>query len=172
MAVQYKDFADISDSIGLLISILLCYPAICSVKYLPDDYAMRFTVLLKKPLTDSEFEALAEKLSLSIEVLGQLNRSPVEKCELHKAVYNDTTVLEIDCGMDDLTREMIALINEIVLNEFVDSVIVENKEVMYEEDIQFQEMIIDNMLESVRSSAPYKSLIGYREEGKVMVFNK
>ena len=172
MAVQYKDFADISDSIGLLISILLCYPSICSVKYLTDDYAMRFTVLIKKPLGDAEFEAMAEKLRLGIEVLGQLNRRPVEKCDLHKAVYNDTTVLEIDCSMNDLTREMIALINEIILSEFSDTVLIENKEVMYEEDIQFQEMIIDNMLESVRSSAPHKSLIGFREEGKVMVFNK
>lgn len=172
MAVQYKEFADISDSIGLLISILMCYPSICSVRYLPDDYAMRFTVLLKKPLTDGEFEVFTKKMRLGIEVLGQLNRSPVEKCDMHKAVYSETTVLEIDCSMNDLTREMIALINEILLSEFNESILIENKEVMYEEDMQFQEMIIDNMLESVRSSAPHKSLIGYRDEGKVMVFNK
>lgn len=172
MEMNYKDSSEISGSIGLLISILVCYPGLCSVKFIPNEKGLRFSYLLKTNLNSSEFEVFKGKLQTSLDVYNEFMRKKSTQLGIIKQHFLDSTLIEITCDLHSLSREEIALINDIIKQEFEPILVSDERNEMVEEEILMQEAIMEDMLESIKASIPDKSLIGYREEGKVMVFNK
>jgi len=74
--------------------------------------------------------------------------------------------------LDTLAQEEINLIVELFRQYFNKNLVTEDHEHLIEEDLLAQEEMIDNMLESIKDSTEDKYLFAFREEGKVLVFNK
>ncbi len=172
MVVKYRDNGNINDSIGLLMSLLMCYPGICTVRYLPDSNSLKLSYLMKNGFDEQKIHLIKSILVDSMVFYAETTRKRISPLELVFSATGDLGQLEILCGIEDLTREEINMVNEIVVSHFQDLLTFDVREPLLEEDRVYQEAYIDNMLDSMRDCAPQRYLIGFREEGRVMVYNK
>lgn len=172
MEVCYKVKEDVTGSVALLISILIRYPEVATINFDPEKQVLKFTFILSKVLEFEEFEEVEDKLIKSIEVFNTLESKKVSLSIVKYHVYDNLTLIEIQRDVNTLVQEEIALIVELFRCYFPKNLIVEKDEGIIEEELVVQEEIIEHMLESVRRAAGDKCLFAFRDEGRVLVFNK
>jgi len=161
-----------SRSVGLLISILVRYPELGTINYEPHHKTLKFTFLLTKLLTEREFSHWERMLTLSLDTYWYIQKRRARVFETHRSAFGKITVLEIVRDIDTLTREEISLVIELVRAEFGQLLVIDAEESLLEEDMVLQEELIQQMLEDFKLSRQDKNLIAFREEGRVLVFNK
>ncbi|MDR9786315.1 MAG: hypothetical protein RJR37_03395 [Peptococcaceae bacterium MAG4] len=163
---------NVTDSVGLLISILLRYPEVATINFDPDRHLLKFTFIYLQELSNNEFNTIKEKLLNSIEVYNHLEGKETRFISLTRRACGNLTLLEVQRDLDTLAQEEINLIVELFRQYFNKNLVTEDHEHLIEEDLLAQEEMIDNMLESIKDSTEDKYLFAFREEGKVLVFNK
>jgi len=163
---------DVTDCVGLLISILVRYPQVASINFDPWEQILRFNFICSQVLNQHEFEEFKTLLLNSIQTYNYLEKKDAVLIEIVHQVYDDLTLIEIKRDVVTLVQEEIALVVAL-FNQFMGANLVYDlNEDIIEEDLIVQEEIIEHMLESVRGTVEDKHLYAFREEGKVMVFNK
>lgn len=163
---------DVSDSVGLLISILIRYPEVATIYYDPKAETMKFTFIYN---TSDSFDAGAEcirEIKEHLIVYHKLEQKRVRVYDLVEHEYEKVSMLEITRDIKSLSQDELALIISLVTDSLGDDLVSEDSENLLEEDLQMQEELIGHMLDSLQYNKQEKNLIAFREEGKVMVFNK
>ncbi len=173
MGVHYKGGGDdVTDSVGLLISILLRYPEVATINFNPESQLLKFTFIYSKVLGNGELDSLKQKLMDSIEVYNLLEGKKTRVVTLNHQVCDNLTLLEVRRDVDTLAQEEITLIVELFHQFLNNDLVTEENEQLVEEDLIAQEEIIEHMLQSIKCSTQDKCLFAFREEGRVFVFNK
>jgi hypothetical protein len=170
-----QDDGELCDSIGLLISILVRYPEIGTVKFDPDSQTLKLSFLLSQLVDENEYQVFADKLCTSLETYNMLEGydQVIIKTALSSFDQLDRiSVIEVDRDVHTLSKTEIALIITLLKESYTGRMIVDKNDSLLEEDLLVQEELIDNMLEHLKLSRYEKKLIGIREDGRVMVFNK
>lgn len=157
---------------GLFVSLLVRYPDLGSVKFLPESRTLVMTFLLRPSPENSLFKAFSKRLYQSLEAYSYLSGSPVHVINLSRTDHESCTVIEAARDVDTLTQEELALIVAIVREWFSDRIVLEGMEPMAEEDLQVQDEIIGHMLEDVRKVSALGDLIGFRDGGRVFLFDR
>lgn len=163
---------NVTDSVGLLISILLRYPEVATINFDPDHHLLKFTFIYLQVLGNNELKTIKEKLLDSIEVYNHLEGKETRFVSLTHQVCGNLTLLEVQRDVDTLAQEEITLIVELFRQYLNTNLVTEDNEQLIVEDLLAQEEMIDHMLESIKDSTEDKCLFAFREEGKVLVFNK
>ena len=168
--LRYKSGQQVSDGINLLISMLVRYPEISSISCEPDTKEIKFTFLLNDNENSiSEFSKLVNK---SLTTLFGLNKEEViNPFNIKYSTCGKLTVLYIYRKLDNLTSQELNLIISLTQEYFKDSLIVEVEE-LTKEDQLFQEDLIGAMLDNFGQELATQKFFAFREEGRVMVFNK
>lgn len=173
MGVRSKGNRDnVTDSVGLLISILVRYPEVATINFDPENQLLKFTFIYSQVLGDNELDNLKQKLMDSIEVYNFLEGKETRLISLNHQICDNLTLIEVERDVDTLVQEEIALIVELFRQYLNTNLVTEENEQLFEEDLIAQEEIIEHMLESIKGSTQDKFLFAFREEGKVLVFNK
>lgn len=172
MGLTYRGKEDVTDSVGLLISILVRYPEVATINFDPDQQILKFNFITSRPLESGEMEDFGRTLLDSIEVFNKLENKATRLSLVDYRECESFTMIEIQRDVENLVREEIALIVALFRRFFDNSLILDDNSGFYEEDLQIQEEIIEHMLESVKDCAGDKKLFAFREEGRVLVFNK
>jgi hypothetical protein len=173
LGVRYKgNRDDVTDSVGLLISILVRYPEVATINFDPENHLLKFTFIYSQVLGDNELENLKDNLMNSIEVYNLLEGKDTRLVSLNRQVYDNLTLIEVQRDVDTLVQEEIALIVELFHRHLNANLVTEENDQFIEEEIIAQEEMIDHMLESIKGSTEDKFLFAFREEGRVLVFNK
>ncbi|MBU7005248.1 hypothetical protein [Phosphitispora fastidiosa] len=174
MQLQYKTAPqdEVSDSIGLLISILVRYPELGTINYDPELQQLRFTFIFSGVLDEEKMVNFKDMVVASIEAYNSLeNRSPLVT-EVRFNPCEEFTMLEIIRDVGTMSQEELSMLIELVHSNFKKDLIFEKNEYLLEEDLLIQEELIEHMLENIKLSFPQKNLIAFREDGRVLVFNK
>ncbi|NPV72094.1 MAG: hypothetical protein HPY55_15925 [Firmicutes bacterium] len=161
-----------SKGVGLLISVLVRYPELSSVNFDPHDKAIKFSFILTKPLDDEGFGRLKARVRMSVEAYGEFKGRNPAAVDVSRTDFGDITVLEVCRDVDTLTQEEISLVIEIVREMFGGLLAADRNDNIMEEDLLVQEEIIDEMLQDVKDCRQDRNIIAFREEGRVVVFNK
>ncbi len=174
MNLQYKSKSqeEVSDSIGLLISILVRYPEVGTINYDPIDQDLKFTFMFSCVLDESELVNFKKKVIDSIQTYTELEGTRPTIVEAGYTICEGFSMFEIKRDVGTLTQEEISLVIELVYTDFRNYLVTEASESIMEEDLLMQEELIEHMLENLKTSTPEKNLIAFREEGRVLVFNK
>ncbi|TYO97853.1 hypothetical protein [Desulfallas thermosapovorans] len=172
MHAQFKPGDDVTDCVGLLISILVRYPQVASINFDPWRQILRFNFICSRVLNDNEFNEFKTLLLNSIQAYNYLEKKEAVLVEITHQVYDDLTLIEIKRDVGTLSQEEIALVVAVFYQFMGVNLVSDLNEAIIEEDLLVQEEIIEHMLESVRGSVEEKHLYAFREEGKVLVFNK
>lgn len=157
---------------GLFVSLLVRYPDLGSVKFLPESRTLVLTFLLRPSPESGLFKAFSKRLYQSLEAYSYLSGSPVHVINVSRTDHESCTVIEAARDVDTLTQEELALIVALVREWFSDRLVLEATEPMTEEDMQVQDEIIGHMLEDVRKDPSLGDLIGFRDGDRVLLFNR
>lgn len=172
MSVKYKNGDDVSDSIGLLISILVRYPEVGSLNFDPLSHELRLTFILSGEVENTKTQEIKQVIIDSVEMYHQLEKIRPQVFIVEWNNNDNYTIIDVKRDIDTLTRNELAFIMELFHTHFSTFLIAENNEDVWEEDLKIQEEMIGHMLECTKNGMTDKKLIAYREEGKVLVFNK
>lgn len=173
LGVSYKGSGDdVTDSVGLLISILVRYPEVATINFDPEDQLLKFKFIYSQILAENDLQNIKEKLMNSIEVYNMLEGKETRIVSLSYQVCDNLTMIEVQRDVDTLAQEEINLIVELFHQYLNSNLVTEANEQLIEEDLLAQEEIIEHMLESIKGHTQEKYLFAFREEGRVMVFNK
>jgi hypothetical protein len=170
--IFWKEGESFSNSMSLIAFLLVRYPEIGSVQFDPVRKILQFSFVLTKLLTDSELEEFKEKLLLSLSSISELHERELEQVEIQCTNDSSLTFLEIIRDIDSLSQEEISLIIGLVQQAFDGFLLLDQEEAVQDEDVILQEEMIEHMLEDLKDSRQEKRLIGFREEGRVLIFNR
>ncbi len=174
MQMHYKSKfqGEVSDSIGLLISILVRYPEVGTINYEPVKQELKFTFIFSCVLEESELVNFKKTVIESIETYNQLDGRNISVIEVTHQICENFTKVEVTRDVGTLTQEEISMVIELVHMNFAKNLITEKNDYLLEEELLMQEELIEHMLENLKISSPEKNLFAFREEGRVLVFNK
>ncbi|MCR6545924.1 hypothetical protein [Dehalobacterium formicoaceticum] len=172
MSVSYKHGEGVSECVGLLISILLRYPEVGSIHFDPQTHEIRLTFIISG---DRKILQIAEKRQAILEALQTYHQLEIIKpqlCAVEEKQHDHYSMIDVKRDVDTLTKDEISLLMELIQIHFPYALIVDISEEMWAEDIQIQDEMIGHMLEGIKNGIVDNKLVAYREEGKVLVFNR
>lgn len=172
MSVQDKGKEDVTSSAGLLISILARYPEVATVNFDPAGRVLKFTFLSSRALLPDEFSVMKEKVLDSIAVFNLLKKKKAKVKAVCCQECDRLTFIEVRRDVDTLVAEEIALIVQLLWDFLGEHLVTEANEACLEDDLILQEEIIAHLLENVRGTTEDRCLFAFREEDRVLVFNK
>ncbi|MEW6522096.1 MAG: hypothetical protein AB1445_00755 [Bacillota bacterium] len=161
-----------SKSVSLLVSVLVRYPEVAAVDFDPTKQTIKFTFLLTRALSKQSFRELASKVVDSLEAFNALEGKGAGTVAVHRVRHPGLTVVEVTRDVASLTQAEISLVVAVVREHSGRVLAADGGEAMQEEELAVQEELIAEMLEDVRVSQQGRNLTAFREDGKVVVFNK
>lgn len=174
LSLTLKNEEELSESAGLLISILMRYPEICAISFNPDDDTIILSFSFRKIIPAEQFLKCKEGLGECLAAYGFLENKKPPIVEVHWITIDALSILKIKYDVKNMTKNEIALIISFLQEEFNDLLMREQdtNDPLDEEDLILQEEFIGHMLENFKVAVPRKKLMAFREEGKVHVFKK
>jgi hypothetical protein len=163
---QYKDGGNVPEGVGLLISILVRYPEVCSIRYLQEEHALKFRFML---LAHENREKLTQNLLDALDVFHRLERKPMQICLIDQKLEDHLSLLTVTRDVSSMSQTEVGLIVELIKNELNKDLIFDESE-LTEDELIFQEEVIGDILDSFEKNHLDKSLIAVREEGRVIVY--
>ncbi len=169
--VFWKEGEPFTNSMSLIVSLLIRYPEIATIRLNPEERAFVFTFIFSRRLSATEIREVQEELIESLKALAELNNRQILLLTVGFRKSKGLSFLEIRRDIASFSQEEISLVSGILERRFAGEIIKEQEESIPEDDQLFQEEMIDHMLEDLRDTIQEKLLIGIREEGRVMIFN-
>jgi hypothetical protein len=170
--IFWKEGESFSNSMSLIAFLLVRYPEIGSVSFDPEQKTMQFSFVLVKLLDQADLDRFTEQLMLSLNSMAQLQNREMGQLQVACNEDEGLSFLEITRNLNSLSQEEIGLIIGVVQQFFEGILLLDQEETAQEEDVLLQEEMIEHMLEDLKDSRQEKKLIGFREEGRVLIFNR
>jgi len=162
----------ISDGVNLLISILVRYPEIGTVTFDPKIHCLKLNFILSGMPPESDFNKIKKLLLDSITLYHILENLEKSNTDIFLNAYDQFAMLTIVRDVHTLSKGEITLIIALLRENLKDFLVTDPNDTLPEEDLLIQEEVIENMLENMKRTHADHSIIGIREDGRVLVFNK
>jgi len=160
-----------SDTVSSIVSLLVRFPEISSVWSHPTDGTLLLTYVVARRLGKSEQRELAEMLDDHIRAFVSLEGRDVRMIKV--TCETDSAVTFIHCTRDSasFTREELLLQIGLLGERFGES-LVKNpiEEPQDEEMAALEDEQIEHAIDAMRDPAQKRSLVGYRDDKRVMVY--
>lgn len=167
-----QDDEQVSDGVNLLISILVRYPEIGTISFDPNHESLKLTFMLSGIPSPTEFAAIKRLISNSTAAYHQLEGLKIRSTDFQMTTYEQVAMLTVIRDVATLSKSEIAIMIALLRDKFKERLVTDYNDSMLEEDLLVQEELIDNMLENIKKHHAAHGLIGIREDGRVLVFNK
>lgn len=161
-----------ADGVNLLISILVRFPEIGTINYDANKNTLKLTFMVASDLQEQDFAKTRKLMVDSIAAYHMLEGLKAEVNDVSLSDCDEMKMLTILRDVASLTKGEITLIIQLLRDNCQEYLIADQNEAMLEEDLLVQEEVIDDMLENVKQQKHSNGLIGIREDGRVLVFNK
>lgn len=168
---QAREDKEIEKGVTLLASILVRYPEVSTVNFDSEFHTLKFTFILRGTVPPEKMDAFEKRLRECLDAYSFLIEEDIPPLRVGQAECEDITILEVERDVDSLTQEELSLIVALLHEEFGDLIVAEYATHLPEEDRILQEELIENMLEDIRGATHGRNLMGYREDGRVLIFN-
>lgn len=164
---------DEKDSIGLLTSLLVRFPELCSVNYLPYVNSLNLVFILKGEINKYSLQNFSDELINSIRAYFRFERknSPKQLLINHDYQFNLTRII-ITRDIDSLLLKEISIMIDLLKTHFNNRLIVDDSAVIGEEALLLQDDYLKCLLENFQAQNLTNKIIALREEGRVLVFKQ
>ncbi|MBP2663182.1 MAG: hypothetical protein H6Q71_1130 [Firmicutes bacterium] len=163
----------VSDGANLIISMLVRYPEIGTINFNPEVNLLKLTFMVSGIPTYGEFERTKQLIINSIAAYHMLEGIADISIDIELSSYEQVAIVTVIRDVQTLTRGEINLMIKLLQERFSERLVTDHNDSMLEEDLLFQEAVIEDMLENMREQDnDHHNLIGIREDGRVFVFNK
>lgn len=160
------------DCVNLLTSVLIYYPEISKISIEPDE-KIYINYIIQKILTDEEIEKTRTLLEECLKSYHYLEKTQVECDEVKINIEEKATFITIKRDMKTFSHGELRLINTLINEEFGELLIMDTDKIpMIDSTMLAQMDLIDTMFASLKINPVVEKMIGIREAGRVIVFNK
>ncbi len=160
------------DCVNLLTSVLIYYPEISKISIEPDE-KIYINYIIQKILTDEEIEKTRTLLEECLKSYHYLEKTQVECNEVKINIEEKATFITIKRDMKTFSHGELRLINTLINEEFGELLIMDTDKIpMIDSTMLAQMDLIDTMFASLKINPVVEKMIGIREAGRVIVFNK
>lgn len=160
------------DCVNLLTSVLIYYPEISKISIEPDE-KIYVNYIIQKILTDEEIEKTRTLLEECLKSYHYLEKTQVECDEVKINIEEKATFITIKRDMKTFSHGELRLINTLINEEFGELLIMDTDKIpMIDSTMLAQMDLIDTMFASLKINPVVEKMIGIREAGRVIVFNK
>lgn len=160
------------DCVNLLTSVLIYYPEISKISIEPDE-KIYINYIIQKILTDAEIEKTRTLLEECLKSYHYLEKTQVECDEVKINIEEKATFITIKRDMKTFSHGELRLINTLINEEFGELLIMDTDKIpMIDSTMLAQMDLIDTMFASLKINPVVEKMIGIREAGRVIVFNK
>ena len=160
------------DCVNLLTSVLIYYPEISKISIEPDE-KIYINYIIQKILTDEEIEKTRTLLEECLKSYHYLEKTQVECDEVKVNIEEKATFITIKRDMKTFSHGELRLINTLINEEFGELLIMDTDKIpMINSTMLAQMDLIDTMFASLKINPVVEKMIGIREAGRVIVFNK
>ena len=160
------------DCVNLLTSVLIYYPEISKISIEPDE-KIYINYIIQKILTDEEIEKTRTLLEECLKSYHYLEKTQVKCDEVKINIEEKATFITIKRDMKTFSHGELRLINTLINEEFGELLIMDTDKIpMIDSTMLAQMDLIDTMFASLKINKKKKKMIGIREAGRVIVFNK
>lgn len=164
---------EFSKGINLLISILLLYPEINFVKIDYSKKRLHFSFMIKKIFSSEQKENLSKDLTSSLVFYKYLHDAELHDFAVAFHMHeNEFTQIELIRNVTDIEARELALIVSYFHQHFAGEIILEGRAALDEVEKVKREKLIDRYISDLKSHPEAEDLIGFREAGRVLVFNR
>ncbi|MDQ6933222.1 MAG: hypothetical protein M3160_08620 [Candidatus Eremiobacteraeota bacterium] len=159
------------DTVSLIIALLVRFPEIASVRSFPASGSVRFSFVTASKLDRAAQTAVADLIDEHVTGFLQLGeeqpRQVSIECETDKAM----TFVHLTRDLASFTKDELLMLVALLSERFGDT-LVRNPaaEENADEDRLAQEELVDYAIDSMRDPQQQKSLVGFREEKRVLVY--
>ena len=164
-----------SDSVSLLISIMVRFPQIGTVKIDSKKQVLWLNFMLAQSVTAEEIENFQQQMINSLRAYHHITRQSPTVCRLEtKQPYERFCLMSIGRDLSSLTKDELSLIITLLSEHFRDRILLDESEFIAEviDEFGIPDDFIDSILESVKYQPTPKNLTALRENGRVLVFSK
>ena len=160
------------DCVNLLTSVLIYYPEISKISIEPDE-KIYINYIIQKILTDEEIEKTRTLLEECLKSYHYLEKTQVDCDEVKINIEEKATFITIKRDMKTFSHGELRLINTLINEEFGELLIMDTDKIpMIDSTMLAQMDLIDTMFASLKINPVVEKMIGIREAGRVIVFNK
>ena len=160
------------DCVNLLTSVLIYYPEISKISIEPDE-KIYINYIIQKILTDEEIEKTRTLFEECLKSYHYLEKTQVECDEVKINIEEKATFITIKRDMKTFSHGELRLINTLINEEFGELLIMDTDKIpMIDSTMLAQMDLIDTMFASLKINPVVEKMIGIREAGRVIVFNK
>lgn len=160
------------DCVNLLTSVLIYYPEISKISIEPDE-KIYINYIIQKILTDEKIEKTRTLLEECLKSYHYLEKTQVECDEVKVNIEEKATFITIKRDMKTFSHGELRLINTLINEEFGELLIMDTDKISMIDSTMLAQMdLIDTMFASLKINPVVEKMIGIREAGRVIVFNK
>jgi len=159
-----------SDTVSLVCALLVRYPEIASMRSTPGEGSVRFSFAVQNRLDRASQRAIVEEIESHVQGFLSLTADSGDvrvECESDRAM----SFVHVTRDLDTFSKDELTMLTALFAGRFGAS-LVRNPvaEEHPDEDPVWQEEVVEAAIEALRDPAQSKSLVGFREEKRVLVY--
>jgi len=163
--------AENADTVSLVCALLVRFPEIASMRSTPGQGTARFSFAIGKrldrPAQRAAIDEIQEYVSAFLGLAGDEAGVIEVECESDRA----TTFMHVSRDVETLSKDELAMLVTLVAQRFGDSLIRNPVPDEHpDEDAAAQDELVEVAIEALRDPAQSKTLVGFREEKRVLVY--
>ena len=160
-----------TDTIGLVCALLVRFPEIASLRSMPGAGTVRLTFAVAKKLDATTAREAAAEIKDHVFSFVALHDAQSPEITVDCEFDRTTTFLHVSRDLDTFTKDELGLVVALVSERFSDA-LVRNPTAEHhpDEDPSAQDELVEVAIEALRDPAQSKSLVGFREEKRVLVY--
>lgn len=163
----------ISRSVSVLVSMLVRYPEVGTVKYEPRQQTIRMGLVITGAMTDADWNRTEQDLFDTLDVYHLLEQRQPSVLDVAMESYGELTSIAITRDVATFSPEEIYTIVEFFKERFAGRLVTEGVEWPANEDEMIaQDELIEDLVADLEENRSSRNLIAIREDGRVMVFRK
>ncbi len=159
-----------SDAVGLVVALLVRFPQIATIVSHPDEgtLALSFAIALRidRQAERDVREAVVDHVESLVAVTGERHETLRVECERDPKM----TFLRITRDVRTFSREELVVLTTLLAARFGEALLVSAAEESFDDDPAAQDEMVDFALEALRDPTQQRSLVGFREEKRVLVY--
>jgi len=160
-----------ADTVSLVCALLVRFPELASIRSMPAEGSVRLTFALRARLDRAAQTALGETIVDHVSGYVLLAKDDVRTLRVECEVDRGTTFVHVTRDTDSFSKEELELLVAVLRDRFAD-VLVRNPlpEDHLDADPAAQDEAALYAIEALRDPTQSKSLVGFREEARVLVY--
>jgi hypothetical protein len=170
-ATASNDPTESSDAVGLVVALLVRCAEIATIASHPRAGTIVLTFVVRRRIDRTEAgaleESVAEHVRSLLDVEGEEALAPAVSCESDDGV----TFVRVACQARTFNRSTLAMLRALFADRYGDALLTSPvQDDASDEDQASADELIDGAIEALRDSSRQKSLVGVREEKRVLVY--